>query len=419
MTMQIDNNPVYEEIDLRRYVKTLISHIRWIIGAAVLCAVIALIVSLIMPRTYAATALVSVTEPRYILQFDPRLATSQEVALPSKAYPELALSDGVLGLVLADTTAMAEAFESVAELRDTLDATSATDPGLIQLMATARSPEAAQALANAWARAFVARADEIYGQGEKQAVFFAAQLAQAEADLDAAETALIAYQAQNDETILKNRLASETQTQADYLTAHRHATYLIQDMRNLRAQLAEQPRSYKVSLADQMTALFLQIKAFNAEASTPLQIQIDAADTLPDMTTAEQIALLDDIIAILETHAEAMTARLSEVEPRILTLQQQLQEQQVAGERLTRTRNLAQEAEITLARKVQESRIAAEGNGDTVVIASQAFLPTRPSNPSKLVVTGVAGVLGGALAVLAVLGLAWWRDENGNIDHPA
>jgi uncharacterized protein involved in exopolysaccharide biosynthesis len=401
---------LYEEIDVRRYVRSLIRNIRWIVLAAVLCALVALGVSLALPRSYEASALVAITKPRYVLQFDPRLATTQQLQQPYRAYPEVALSGDVLNSVMARLGASSAA--STESLRAMLSATNTADPSLIRLTASAGSPEEAARIANVWAEAFVAHAGIVYGQGGQiQADFFTAQLSRAEADLQRAEGALIEYQAQNDVAILQNRLDSDIQTQSDYLESQRGISYLILDVRNLQAQLAGQSRTYEVSLADQITALFLQIKAFNAESESPIQLQIGGADSLSNLTTAEQIAFLDDLVGILEQHSLLVAERLNDVEPRILALQRQLQEKEIDQERLVRTRDITREAVLSLARKVQESRIAAEDDGGEVVIASGASVPTRPSNPGKLMVTAVAGILGGSLAVMAVLALEWWREE--------
>jgi polysaccharide biosynthesis transport protein len=415
MTMQSRNDLIYdEEIDVRRYVKSLISNIHWIILSAMICAIVALGVSMVLPRSYEASALVAITKPRYVLQFDPRLATTQQVQ-PYKAYPEIALSGDVLTILLEKIGAAPGETPSLESLRSSLSTTSTADPSLVRLVARSRNPEEAARIANLWAEAFVEHAEVVYGQGgHSQADFFAAQLSRAEADLEIAEAALIEFQAQNDVAILQNRLNSHVQTQSDYLKSQRGVTYLVQDVRNLQAQLGGQSLTYQVSLADQMTALLLQVKAFNAQSESPIQFQIDGANSLSNLTTSQQIAFLEDLVGVLELHSESATERLSEVEPRILTLQRQLQEKQIDQERLVRTRDITRESVLTLARKVQESRIAAEDNGGEAVLASRATVPTKPNSPSKMRVTAVAGVLGGGLAVVGVFALEWWREEESN-----
>ena len=89
-----------EEIDLRVYVAVLIRYWMWIVGLAVVAAAVALGVSSLISPTYEATALVAITEQRYMMRFDPRFETMTNVKPAYKAYPELAASDDLLGSLL-------------------------------------------------------------------------------------------------------------------------------------------------------------------------------------------------------------------------------------------------------------------------------------------------------------------------------
>ena len=86
-----------EEIDLRQYVEVLIRHWGWIAGLALVAAAAALGVSFLIPPTYEATALVAVTEPRYVMRFDPRFETVNSVQPAYQAYLDPLLMEG-LGL---------------------------------------------------------------------------------------------------------------------------------------------------------------------------------------------------------------------------------------------------------------------------------------------------------------------------------
>ena len=98
-----------EEIDLRAYVAVLIRYWKWIAGLALVAAVAAFVVSLLLPSSYEASAVVIITEPRYQMQFDPRFATVDQWTPAYKAFPTLATSDEVLQRVLASYTPPPEA----------------------------------------------------------------------------------------------------------------------------------------------------------------------------------------------------------------------------------------------------------------------------------------------------------------------
>ena len=90
-----------EGIDLRAYVQVLFSHWKLIVGLAVAAAVIALVVTLMLPPIYEADAKILVTESLYRMTFDPRLTT--EYRRPAyRALPTLAISDVILSRVIKD-----------------------------------------------------------------------------------------------------------------------------------------------------------------------------------------------------------------------------------------------------------------------------------------------------------------------------
>jgi uncharacterized protein involved in exopolysaccharide biosynthesis len=79
-----------EEIDLRQYITVLMRRWYWIAGLALAAAVVAFGVSSILPPTYEATALVVVTQPRYLFQFDSRVqATPLDLAAIRPSPPAM------------------------------------------------------------------------------------------------------------------------------------------------------------------------------------------------------------------------------------------------------------------------------------------------------------------------------------------
>ena len=167
-----------EEIDLREYINVLLRHWYWIAGLALVAALAAFVVSSFLPPTYEATAMVVVTQPRYLFQFDPRVENVPfDPTLLSKGYPIFATSDQLLQSV-ADgiDPPLPPQDSSPGRLRKILTAQTAGDPTLIKL--TAQSGDARQAarLANVWAEGFVDQLNNVYG-GNKDLPLFEAQLA--------------------------------------------------------------------------------------------------------------------------------------------------------------------------------------------------------------------------------------------------
>jgi len=423
MSDEAQRTPYYyeDEIDLRRYVEVLLRNWPWIVGCAVVAAVAAFGVTALMAPSYEASAVILITEPRYQMQFEPRFETVDQWQPAYKAFPELATSDGVLGRVVEDYVPSAEAgIEEwrLGALKRMVEASSEGDPSLVKLTVSCQSAEDAAALANVWAEKMVARGNEIYGEGEKDVIFFQEQAAQAEDALERAEEALIAFQARDRASIVSAQLGSYRQTQSDYLADQRAIAYLIQDIKGLRDQLAQQPNGQPASLGDDLTTLFLQVKAFNAEASTPIELQVNSAESLSEKSRTEQVAFLADLVGTLEAKSATIEERLAEVEPRILDLQAELQTIQTEGERLQRAQTLARETYMTLSRKLEEARIAAQEENGVLQVGSRAAVPEKPAGPSKRMNTALAGAVGLMVGVFGVFAWDWWREDEGEEPRP-
>ena len=403
-----------EEIDLRVYVQVLLRCWKWIVGLALVAAVTAFVVSSLLPSTYEASSVVIITQPRYQMQFDPRFETVGQWTPAYKAFPTLATSDETLQGVIDTYTPSPEAHIEewrLGTLAEMVEATSEGDPSLVVLKVHSRSPEDAAGIANLWANQFTMLGNGIYGGTEKDVAFFEEQGNQARQALDRADAALIEFQARNQSSIVDAQLSSYRQTQTDYLAGQRAIAYIVQDIQGLRDQLAQQPGDQPASLADDLTALFLQVKAFDAEASTPIQLQVNSAASFSNKSLAEQIAFLDDLVVTLEAKSSETNERLAELEPQILALQQSLQEINVESDLLTSARDLAHETYMTLARKLEEARIAAQEENGMLQVGSYTAIPEKPVSPRRMLNTAVAGALGGMLGVFGAFAIEWWQGD--------
>jgi len=412
-----------EEIDLRQYVEVLFRHCKWIAGLALAAAAVALVVSFfVIPPAYEAMALVAVTEPRYIMRFDTRFETVNGIQPAYKAYPELATSDDLLQALLDALDPLPEHVESLQDLRGIVDAQLGADPSMVRLAITSQDPAEAARIANVWADLFVTGANEIYGaHSEDQVGFFEDQLERAQAELGDAEQALVAFQARNQGEVLEAQLASAKQDLQDYLVEQREIERAVRNARALRESVAGQPADKPVNPGDGLTALLLQMRAFagqtassdaQLEAGSSVWLQISDETLLSsEQTAGELAAFLDDLVTMLEARQEEVAAQAAALEPQILDLQRQLQESQTEEDRLDRARDVAQETYLTMARKVEEVRIAADDTSGEVQLASRAAVPQQPVSPRKMLNTAVAGALGLMVGVFGAFALEWWKTD--------
>ena len=410
-----------EEIDLRTYIEVLLRHWKWIAVLTLILAVIAFVITSLQPATYRTSAVVIVTQPRYRMEFDPRFATSQNWTPAYKAFPTLATSDDILQDVVDAYAPLLEAGIDnwrIGALSGMVEASSGGDPSLLLLKVDSRSPQDAAGIANIWGDIVVQAGSEIFGSSAKDVVFFESQAAQAAQALDEADAALIKFEAHNQSNIISTQLDSLNQSQAEYLSDQRTTSYIIQDTQGLRRQLAGQRGDELMSYADGLTALLLQIKAFNTRVATseasvpvpaPIELQIDNSESLSNKTLAEQVGFLDALVTTLQAKSAETDARLLELEPKILASQQKLQQLTVEEDRLLRAQEVARETYLTLIRKLDEARIAAQEENTTLQVGSYAAVPESPIGPRRLFTTGVVGMLALVLGILAAFFVDYWR----------
>ncbi len=399
-----------DEIDLRAYVEVLLRHWYWIAGLAVLGAVVGFVFASLQPELYEGQSVVIITQPRYQIEFDSRFET--RLGVPTyKAFPTLATSDGVLHDVLDSySPSPGSGIEewTLSTLRNMVKATSEGDPSLVILTVTSRSPEDAAAIANVWAGALVKRGREVYGQSEVDVAFFEERVQEAQLTLDQAESELVEFQGRNPGSILTAQLRSLLRAQAEYLQRQRAVKYIMQDVQGLRAQLAEETVGQRGSLADDLTALLLQIKAFAAETSTPVQLQVDGNVGFSDKSTAEQRAFLDDLVTTLAARSTEIDDKLAQLEPQILASQRDLQATTVISTQLTLARNMAYDTYVTLAHKLDEGRISSQEANGTVQVGSQAAVPDMPVGPGRLFTAVVGGMAGFVIGVIVAFFVEFW-----------
>lgn len=401
-----------EEIDLREYIKVLIRNWKWIAVLAILAAATALVVSFLLPPTYEATALVVITRPRYVMRFDDKFETVNDIQQPYKAYPALAMSDDLLmQTIAAMNPPLSEEDQDLTGFRGKLEAASGSDPSVVELRVKHKDADMAAHMANTWAGVFVERVNELYDASAEDADFFEKRLADADAELAKAEQALIEFQGRNQAGVLSAQVSAYRQQLSNYLSSKNTIELVIQDAIDLKERLRLREGGAPASLADDLASLYLEIDALSSKGTIPLQLQVSSASSLSNRTVEEQIAFLEGLETSLREKLSALDIGSAQLEPEILRLQGEIEALNVETDRLTRARNVARDTYTTLARKVDEARIAAQDESGEVRLASYAAVPTEPVSPRKMLNTAVAGTLGLFVGVFGAFAVEYWRQE--------
>lgn len=429
-----------DEMDLRLCFDTLLRHKWSILGVTALCGLVTFVVLTLLSPKYEATALVAITRPLYQFQFTPNIQNILDRGtieqFTGKAGVELATSDFLMQeslKVLQKEIKLEE--QSLYDFRKKINVSIGRDPSILKFTAKNDDPETVAKIANVVANLYVRFVNELYGQSASQKVFFEQQLATAGSDLKKAEKSLIDFERRNTESILKAQLDANKNALNAYLALSNSLNLLRQNVLGLKKQLARHPSGSPSNMADELTALLLQINAFHSQQinpqtnppdslqqvdpqmpapasqvnvimthppSLPVQLQIPAKGTLSNKTVAEQVAYLNELALTIEATMAEVKRQSDTIPNVILALQGQLQQVKTEGAELNRLQSVAKSTYNSLAQKAGETRITAEESSGRVRIASNAIIPERPIG-GRLLKTVIAMFLGFLLSTLAAL----------------
>jgi len=406
----IDNYKVYEdEIDLREIFNLLIRRWRWIAAATILAAVMAVIVSFILPKEYQTWAYVTLTNPDTVFRFDPRITTEVEAPL-GKGIVDLAMSDDVVQEILNDdrVTDLEPGEWSVDKFRERLDV-SLTD-SVLRLAIKDSDPERASTCANIWADAVSDQLNEIYSPSLRTTETFKGQVEDALAQWSKFQRAWIEFQETNPELILEQQLNDKSKAYSAYLESNRLLEILFLDAETLQLRLESRESEEGADLRDDIISLLLATRSLISDAPTPIEIQIVAqADTILNETSFEQAKYLDEIMNSLDFQRTFLQQKAAELESEFLTLQGELAQIQEEGERIKLEKDLAQDTFELLSRKYQEINLSVQDQTSVARVASQASVPTEKISPRTTLITITATAFVFILSVIGVVIIEWWK----------
>ncbi len=397
-----------ETVDLRPYLAALGRYL-WLIGGAVVLAIVIAVAIYLMSNDYEAIALLTVPEPTEQLQFDARITTTMRSMQNLTVYPELAKSSDLLNRVLAHAIELTDGrIATLAQVRDMTTLTTSADNRLVRLVVTDEDPEVAAALANIWAEEFVITIETLFGRGG--VAYFDDQLQQASQELRAADDALVAFQSTNRQGIVDNELMALTDRQRALLADESRYRRVLADIQLLRRQL-ENNTTDVVTLSDQLSALTVQLRAYETTQATPVapqfQINIGADAQLSTTLRAELLQQLEALRVSVEAALTDNQTQLESLAAPIFALQTEKQQLFNQGERLLSAQEVAQETHVIVARKIDEERVAA---GETLArVAGHAVVPDKPARPNVLALVSLLSLAALIPSILLVLFLTWWR----------
>lgn len=395
--------------NIRVYLEALLRKWYWILGAAVLGALLAFGFTRFRTPTYESTAIVLLSQSSIDLTLADRISTGW-YQKPSLGFPLIAMSDSLLEDVVKQLAS--DDIDSVPTLRSKLNAELHRDNTLLLLSASDENAAESAKIVNTWAEMFVRWVNADYSdQGDKNLQFYETTLEESRQVLEKAEQDRIDFSARDLGASLTNEYNQVINLQDRYLAQKEDIGFLMEDIKSLKDQLASGSSTGDVTLADQLTAMVLQFKAFNAGVGPSFDLQFNSTDELTAQSKQEVIQLLQGLYDNLSSRLIEIDQNLQPLSQQLLDLQKAQKELEVDSSRIQRAEAVADEKYMAILRKVEEERFEAQDTTGDLLLASRASIPERPRRANTLLFTMVGGAFGFFLASAIVLALFWWNGE--------
>ncbi len=403
-----------DEIDLRPYLRGLVRHWQWILGATVLAALGALLVSFVMSPTYEATAYVFVPSmnptdgPNTVISPQTQLALLKSGAVAQAAIQSLGgkLTDEEKKRLLKEDAVKVQA--------------DAADKSLFNVKAQADTAQRSLDIVNAWVGAGAATINEAQDQAlgislpalQKTADDMAKGLQTAEEKLNTRrrdlQVDLVTQELTRTQTLLNNQFAEREN---------------VKSAQGQAGALRQQVQQTQVSVTGEM---LLGLQSIATGTGSSYSVPSTPGGTYPvqsssgssylvqssqgtSLTRQQQLDQLDAVIAALNGRQHSLDASIDRVSKQVETLQLQLNEKQVQLADLTRARDTAKADYTMAADRLRSAQIMQAVRQNPARAISQAIPSEAPISPKKGVNVAVAAVLGLIVSIPGVLALEFFK----------
>jgi capsular polysaccharide biosynthesis protein len=361
------------DLDLSYYARVVVRHWKAAVIVFVVATLAAALVSVMQHPAYQAT--VTLTEQSFEFYDEPRLAPLDRTVV--KLYPTMARSDAVEARVieaLGESLSLEERTPGVLLLRVTIREDK-DNPAVFRISVEAGSPEKAVLVANAWAEQYT----EVLAGFQMD---WDAQLRAAEDALRTAEEDLTSFRADTGLFVIDDSdgdplvgasgaVGVELEKRLDSLAEHRVASD------NLRLLIEDARLARDAGRGTEDLPLHL------------LNAAVIAQRGVVTMESVERLESMDSVIQVLESEQAIIDATMSQLSRDVEGLQQNLAEQQLELEQLTRSRDLAEGVYKVLSDEIQEGRLF-QTNAQILSRATRA----KPVGPSPVVNSALGAALG-------------------------
>lgn len=407
-------NQRYSESDPRFYIAALMKNWMFLAAFTALTVLFTVIAMFMRSDQFESTALLTI--PRERLQVDVSSESLLIDGTPSTAtaasdFVTFVQSDGVI-LALQQRLSESGTVIGISDLGHNISSRTVSRSEIVELSATADTPEMAATIATLWAEVAIEQAGSFYnGMPSDSIDAYDLKLAEGRADVTRLNQELVAFESENRYSIVKAQLAAANSQLTSQLNRIAKIERIVQDAKNLTAQLDGMSEA---SVATELRLLQLQLDSSAASGASALQLSdLTTLDVRPVSEQKAQLALITDSLL---AEAILINRALPETEATILSLQSEFAGLETQQSTIQSNLTAAEAYVADLAEAVNGIRVAtSDGGAAELKVLSNAIPNAEPVNSSALTNVVLAAVVGLLLSAGLVMLNVWWHGGDGEL----
>ena len=402
-----------DEIDLMDLFMALWKQ-KWVI---VICAALFVAAgttfALLTPKTYEAKTTLLILPPISRELTDDKNSGGQMFS--SEIYKDLALAQDLLNDVIAEVYSGTEQPDAAAAQRNmsvSVNKASEKDttgklPFTLSVSLKGEDPAALTSFLSSWITHFTRRNAQLFStRGTQSFEYISENFEIVKKDLKAAEDKLADYRKQHPIDFLENTLTTLKTLNKNYQEdiSFKKRTLVSSEAKliALKELIKEEPEIIILNRSPSNEMLLNVPRGTDSHKNENLIFR--------DEVINERHSILRNMITFAETEVQSLKASIADLEQHLKATEKEFNEKQVLLveskkniQRLEREEKALNDAYTNLAKKFQETRIAAAEAADPIRVIEQPVLPTSPVAPRKTLIVALSGVLGLFIGLFAAL----------------
>lgn len=408
------------EIDLRKIIFSLMKRWKIILIVSFIFGLAAFLYSFLQPDLYQAKAVIAITKPRYIANFDQQYQTVNPGSPSNKALLDIVLGDSIVSMVY-DYWQGAEKEKITYNdfLEDAIEADSGSDATMLVLSVKLKNAQEAANLVNYWVKVSVRQINSMYsGADAEQLTFFDQQIIQSQNNLANIQRELTEFESQDMSPLIQNELSSLLATQTGNLRRQRFIQYTLDDVNGLLNSAKNNRNNSALiqNLNQNLSIIQLRFFAISGLEQSDIQYQIDGDLNRSTVSAEDFLMIVNELVQILEKLNQIYEDENNQLGEQVLEYQKQLRDLQNQKLELDTKYKVVNDTYETLQRKQKEVRISSQDPHGDVQVASLANVPQERMSHNIIGNTLIGLLFGGIVAMGYLIFKDWFEGKNSSAE---